>query len=273
MYQPRRTALREITSSKGKSKTTKLKKNKDGLVGSRSCRSVKSHASIRLDDCVKDADSPMVSECNRLSIELERVLIDHQRQSDEIVALRALARSLKEEIEEIDQNRTNDNEHRYRRSKSFHQQTEPRAHEFFELDAQMDALRAENERLQNLLEETMQERDQLQIVVETDLPRYEILSVQATASLQSVTSQLHDEQKENDRLRAELSHYQAYSAGMRPSSSQNTVGSMKQPTKEEEKEMDDLQSATCQMQSDLRMLESELKRLHRALDESDGVKK
>eukprot|EP00644_Phytophthora_capsici_P001518 jgi/Phyca11/15004/fgenesh1_pg.PHYCAscaffold_10_\ len=42
-----------------------------------------------------------VAECQRLREQLERVMIDHQRQEEEIVALRALAKSLKQEVETI----------------------------------------------------------------------------------------------------------------------------------------------------------------------------
>ncbi|KAF1776708.1 hypothetical protein GQ600_16395 [Phytophthora cactorum] len=42
-----------------------------------------------------------IAECQRLREQLERVLVDHQRQEEEIVALRALAKSLTEEVEAI----------------------------------------------------------------------------------------------------------------------------------------------------------------------------
>ncbi|KAF1323140.1 Beta-catenin-like protein, partial [Globisporangium splendens] len=111
----------------------------------------------------------------RLREQLLHVLVDRQRQEEEIVALRALARSLKEEVEQLEQ------------------------------------LRAENARLHGELGDANRELERLRNAVNHKIPRHKVVAVQARAELECVKSQLEDEQVHCDQLRVQVAYFTARS--------------------------------------------------------------
>lgn len=163
-------------------------------------------------DCrrTEQRDDPVdyAAECVRLREQLELVLLDHQRQSEEIVALRALAKALKNEVEAIHGAR-----------QQLHPPNEPTelhgqrgsSHEFFKLDLQIEGLRIENETLTQQLQRISRESQDLRAMLAHQLPRYKLHAVQARAELQSVMSQLREEQAHSDKLRAQLVRLKARS--------------------------------------------------------------
>ncbi|KAJ0407234.1 hypothetical protein P43SY_008009 [Pythium insidiosum] len=185
-------------------------------------------------------DSDPRLECARLRLELERVMADHGQQKDEVVALRALARSLREQVETM---QARDKRHptvvrRLPAAESLELSTDgdafvawappspspspssgsfsaacrpPRGHEFFQLDLELDDLRVENESLRRQLRDVRRDRDRLRDEIARQVPRYEMEIVRVTAALESVASQLRDERAQNDAMREELAHYQAQS--------------------------------------------------------------
>ncbi|TMW66777.1 hypothetical protein Poli38472_014089 [Pythium oligandrum] len=228
---------------------------------------------VRVKPLVTNQDD--VDECERLRGELERVLLDHQRQSDEIVALRALARSLKEEVEAM---------HSTRPSAFDKAPVRDGRHEFFRLDVELDALRSENARLEKRAEEVEQELDALRDFVAHELPRHEILAVQARAALESTRTQLRAEQAQNDQLRVQLARFQARSSvRVRVTKPETAAEGDEEDThrypdsRSYGKRDDDTSSVvsiafsttsavSSQLHDDLQALDVELRRLHESLD-------
>lgn len=161
-----------------------------------------------LQDCTTtQCDDPVdyAAECVRLREQLEHVLQDHQRQSEEIVALRALAKTLKSEVESI-------------HASQQRQPNEPAelfgqrgSHEFFKLDLEIEGLRIENKELTKQLQTVYRESQGLRAMLAHQLPRYKLHAVQARAQLESVVSQLREEQAHSDKLRAQLIRFKARS--------------------------------------------------------------
>ncbi|DAZ99856.1 TPA: hypothetical protein N0F65_008599 [Lagenidium giganteum] len=137
------------------------------------------------------------NECEQLRRQLESVLLDHQRQEEEIVALRAVAKALQSEVAEIQKHRPPPLE--TRRTK----------HEFFLLDEHVEKLEAENAHLTAQLAHSKEQHDELQQFVQRELRRFELLAVKARAELASVAGQLEDEQAHADALRGQVAYYKA----------------------------------------------------------------
>ncbi|RLN72942.1 hypothetical protein BBJ28_00011689 [Nothophytophthora sp. Chile5] len=158
----------------------------------------------RSDDiqCGSDAVSH-AAECQRLREQLERVLADHQRQEEEIVALRALARSLKEEVETI-----HERQHRQGFANSdfatIRGGVGSRSHEFFKLDVQVEQLQGENAELRNRVLISQQESKRARDCIAQQVPAYKLAAVKAHAELRCVNSQLQQERAHSDRLREQL---------------------------------------------------------------------
>ncbi|GMF27418.1 unnamed protein product [Phytophthora lilii] len=143
-----------------------------------------------------------VAECQRLREHLERVLVDHQRQEEEFVALRALAKSLKDEVEMIQEQR------QYSRltcnSSEGGRGTRPESHEFFKLDVQNEKLEGENVELRRQLKEAQEELKRVRASIAERLPVYKLAAVKANAELRCVKSQLQQERVHSDRLQKQL---------------------------------------------------------------------
>lgn len=170
----------------------------------------------------KENQNPEVSnasehaiECQRLREQLERVLVDRQRQEDEIMALRALAKSLKEEVEEIQRQNSRHTVNSNASASRLRTLSAPphkgRPHEFFKLDVQVEELRIENASLREQLAVAKERFAQSKAFVDHQLPVYQLAAVKANAELQSVTSQLLEEQAQCDQLRRQVSRFKAQS--------------------------------------------------------------
>lgn len=127
------------------------------------------------------------------------MLEDRARQEDEIVALRALARSLKEEVEAIK-----------RPSALTLRATRP--HEFFKLDLHLEELQAKNVSLEENLETMTRKYARVRAVVQNQLPAYRLAVVKAEAELKSALSQLEEEQDQCDKYRKDIARYKARSS-------------------------------------------------------------
>ncbi|KAK1939903.1 hypothetical protein P3T76_008226 [Phytophthora citrophthora] len=147
-----------------------------------------------------------VAECQRLREQLERVLIDHQRQEEEIVALRALAKSLKQEVETIQEQQQlqisscsiEQAPHKdVRASRS-------RSHEVFKMDVQIEELLGENAELRRQLEDSQDELKVAHACIAHKLPVYKLAAVKANAELCCVKSQLQQERDHSDLLQNQL---------------------------------------------------------------------
>lgn len=160
---------------------------------------------------VEQDDAPE-SESSRLREQLLHVLVDHQRQEEEIVALRALARSLKEEVEFIHKQQQSRYFSHNAKHSAYGDQHEKRPHEFFKLDLQLKQLRSENSQLRDELSDANDALDGMRVFVERELPQFKIAAVQANAELKCVKSQLDDERAHCDRLEAQVAHYKARSS-------------------------------------------------------------
>ncbi|GAB9477629.1 Beta-catenin-like protein, partial [Globisporangium polare] len=170
----------------------------------------------------KSEEAPESSESSRLREQLLHVLVDHQRQEEEIVALRALARSLKEEVELIhkqQQRQTHPRATSHTKQSAaataaatYGHHREKRPHEFFKLDLQLDQLRSENSQLRDELCDAHEELERLRGVVARELPHFKIAAVQAKAELECAKSQLQDERAHCDQLEAQVAHYRARSS-------------------------------------------------------------
>ncbi|KAE8912992.1 hypothetical protein PF005_g18475 [Phytophthora fragariae] len=138
-------------------------------------------------------------ECQRLRQQLERVLVDHQRQEEEIVALRALAKSLKEEVEAIQERQqlqdSSDKVKGWQRGGS---------HEFFKLDVQIEKLEGVNAELCRQLEDSQEELQRARAYIADKLPVYKLAAVKANAEIRCVKSQLQHEREHSDRLQEQL---------------------------------------------------------------------
>lgn len=153
-------------------------------------------------------------ECARLREQLERVLVDRARQEEEVVALRALAKSLKEEVEAIQRHSRTHQTSELPLRDATKPSTCPTVflgppREFFKLDEQLEELRAENTALRERLEATARKHSRLRAFVDRELREQRLAAVKATAELQSAASQLVEEQAECDRLRAQVARFQA----------------------------------------------------------------
>lgn len=143
-------------------------------------------------------------ECQRLRQQLERVLVDHQRQEEEIVALRALAKSLKEEVEAIQERQ------QLQKSTCSSDKTVAKgwqrigSHEFFKLDVQIEKLEGENAELRRQLEDSQEELQRARAYIADKLPVYKLAAVKANAEIRCVKSQLQQEREHSDRLQEQL---------------------------------------------------------------------
>ncbi|KAJ0411363.1 hypothetical protein ATCC90586_004349 [Pythium insidiosum] len=251
-------------------------------------------------------DSDPRLECARLRLELERVMADHGQQKDEVVALRALARSLREQVETM---QARDKRHptvvrRLPAAESLELSTDgdafvawappspspspspssgasaaawrpPRGHEFFQLDLELDDLRVENESLRRQLRDVRRDRDRLRDEIARQVPRYEMEIVRVTAALESVASQLRDERAQNDAMRQELAHYQAQSRmPVRCAESLETTEPSNVPAPRWRQRLDakamtashSSSTISSQLHDDLDALGRELRLLHLSLD-------
>ncbi|KAG7384392.1 hypothetical protein PHYPSEUDO_002653 [Phytophthora pseudosyringae] len=144
------------------------------------------------------------AECQRLREQLERVLVDHQRQEEEIVALRALAKSLKVEVETIHERQ------QLRWSTCNSDKTVQRgrrtigSHEFFKLDVQVEELYGENAELRRQLENYQEDLKAARTCIAQKLPVYKLAAVKANAELRCVKSQLQQERDHSDLLQKQL---------------------------------------------------------------------
>ncbi|KAE9333031.1 hypothetical protein PR003_g14225 [Phytophthora rubi] len=142
-------------------------------------------------------------ECQRLRQQLERVLVDHQRQEEEIVALRALAKSLKQEVEAIQ-------ERQQLQRSTCSDKTVAKgwqrggSHEFFKLDVQVEKLEEENAELRRQLEDSQEELQRARAYIADKLPVYKLAAVKANAEIRCVKSQLQQEREHSDRLQKQL---------------------------------------------------------------------
>ncbi|ETN05407.1 hypothetical protein PPTG_14147 [Phytophthora nicotianae INRA-310] len=142
-----------------------------------------------------------IAECQCLREQLERVLIDHQRQEEEIVALRALAKSLAEEVEAIHQRQqlrssmcSSDNiVHR-----------EDQHFDIFKLNVQVEELQGENTELRRQLAHSTEELKSSRACIAEKLPVYKLAAVKANAELRCVKSQLQKERAHSDLLQKQL---------------------------------------------------------------------
>ncbi|KAL3672746.1 hypothetical protein V7S43_002038 [Phytophthora oleae] len=147
-----------------------------------------------------------VAECQRLREQLERVLMDHQRQEEEIVALRALAISLKQEVETI-QERQQLQSSSCSSEKAPHKESRasrPISHEFFKMDVQIEELHGENVELRRQLEDSQDELKIAHACIAHKLPVYKLAAVKANAELRCVKSQLQQERDHSDLLQKQL---------------------------------------------------------------------
>ncbi|KAG3118180.1 hypothetical protein PI124_g3574 [Phytophthora idaei] len=145
-----------------------------------------------------------IAECQRLREQLERVLVDHQRQEEEIVALRALAKSLTEEVEAI-------HERQQLRSSTcrgvtiVHREAQHfGSHEFFQLDVQVEELQGENAELRRQLEHSQEGLKSARAFIAEKLPVYKLAAIKANAELRCVKSQLQKERAHSDLLQKQL---------------------------------------------------------------------
>ncbi|KAG6595723.1 uncharacterized protein IUM83_19415 [Phytophthora cinnamomi] len=146
-----------------------------------------------------------VEECQRLRGQLERVLIDHQRQEEEIVALRALAKSLKDEVEEIQERQQLQSAGPC--SSDLEMARGPQrigSHELFNFDVQVEKLEGENAELRRQLEDSQEELQRARAYIAEKLPVYKLAAVKANAELRCVNSQLQQEREQSDRLQRQL---------------------------------------------------------------------
>lgn len=191
-----------------KKKTSKPPKKRPGV-----CASGNAVPAMKnlLNDCTTTKQRgdlvDYAAECVRLREQLEHVLQDHQRQSEEIVALRALAKTLKSEVEAIHDSR----QHLQPSSNPAELHGQRNSHEFFKLDLQIEGLRSENEELTKKLQRINHESQDLRAMLAHQLPRYKLHAVQTRAELESVVSQLREEQTHSDKLRAQLIRLKARS--------------------------------------------------------------
>lgn len=173
----------------------------------------RANASIEATSTTKhDQDEAPESESSRLREQLLHVLVDHQRQEEEIIALRALARSLKEEVELIHKQQTHSRAISHTKPANTYGHDKKRPHEFFKLDLQLEQLRSENSQLRHELRDANEELESLRVFVNCELPQFKIAAVQAKAELECVKSQLHDERAHCDRLEAQVAHHRARSS-------------------------------------------------------------
>jgi chromosome segregation ATPase len=150
----------------------------------------------------EDLSDPIIErECQRLRKELERVRDEHQRQEEEIIALRALAKSLTLEVEQIQRFSTAS-------SKDFSDDSRKR-HEYFKMEYQLEQYEEHNKELKNCLVQAREQIKQLQDKIDSTLPHYQTMAVKAQSVLQNVQSQLKEEQLHSDKLREELAYYKA----------------------------------------------------------------
>jgi chromosome segregation ATPase len=146
-----------------------------------------------------------VAECQRLREQLERVLVDHQRQEEEIVALRALAKSLKDEVEAIhERQQLQSSTCSDKAAQGALRSSRFAAHEVFKLDVLAEELEGENAELRRQLEEAQEELRLARTCIADKLPVYKLATVKANAELRCVKSQLQQERTHSDRLQKQL---------------------------------------------------------------------
>lgn len=211
----RRAHARSLLVSTAPSLLAPKKKTKKKAVKA-DAASTRANASIEATSTTKhDQDEAPESESSRLREQLLHVLVDHQRQEEEIIALRALARSLKEEVELIhkqQQTQTHSRAISHTKPANTYGDDKKRPHEFFKLDLQLEQLRSENSQIRHELHDANEELESLRVFVNYELPQFKIAVVQAKAELECVKSQLHDERAHCDRLEAQVAHYRARSS-------------------------------------------------------------
>ncbi|KAF4029308.1 hypothetical protein GN244_ATG18979 [Phytophthora infestans] len=141
-----------------------------------------------------------IAECQRLREQLESVLVDHQRQEEEIVALRALAKSLTQEVEVI-------HERQLRQSTCISDRVvhrEDQHENSFKLNVQVEELQGQNEELRRQLEYSQKELKSARDRIAEKLPVYKLAAIKANAELRCVKSQLQQERDHSDLLQKQL---------------------------------------------------------------------
>lgn len=176
------------TAPKPRKRTPVVLNNKDTTSNNNSSASRRHEYAVQPEVLVIDAQSAD-SECSNLREQLLHALVHRQRQDDELVALRALAKSLKDQVDAI---HTQQSHH------------SAQSHEFFARDLELEQLRMENKQLQTQLGDATREIKTLRAVVERELPQLRLAAVRARAELACVASQLRDEQTHCDCLEAQL---------------------------------------------------------------------
>ncbi|KAG1706929.1 hypothetical protein DVH05_027779 [Phytophthora capsici] len=124
-------------------------------------------------------------------------MIDHQRQEEEIVALRALSKSLKQEVETIQEKQ------QLQIPPSTGEKTPP-CSDFFKMDVQIEELQGENVELRRQLENSQDELKVAQACIAHKLPVYKLAAVKANAELRCVKSQLQQERDHSDLLQIQI---------------------------------------------------------------------
>lgn len=197
-----------ISSKSVRAPVKKITKTRPVRCTASSILGLKKQAESTSEGSTSDESSAVdhVAECRRLREQLERVLVDHQRQEEEIVALRALAKSLKEEVETI-QERQQLQSSTCSRDKALHRELRRSrfgTQEFFELDVQMEELEGENAELRRQLEDSQEELKSARACIAQKMPVYQLAAVKANAELRCVKSQLQQERAHSDHLQKQL---------------------------------------------------------------------
>ncbi|KAL8002560.1 hypothetical protein Plhal703r1_c15g0073761 [Plasmopara halstedii] len=147
-----------------------------------------------------------IAECERLRNQLERVLLNYQRQEEEVEALRTLAKSLKKEVKDIyDQQQLQSLANSSERGKARHAESS----NLFTLDVQIEELREENLELRHLLKKCQEQLKSARICIAQKLPAHKLAAIKANAELQCVKSQLQQERAHSDLLERQLVHFKS----------------------------------------------------------------
>ncbi|EGZ09762.1 hypothetical protein PHYSODRAFT_361854 [Phytophthora sojae] len=128
----------------------------------------------------------------------------YERQEEEIVALRALAKSLKEEVKTIQKRQQLQSSACCDDKASVGGRQRIGSHEYFKLDVQIEKLEEENAELHRQLQDSQDELQRARAYIADKLPVYKLAAVKANAELRCVKSQLQQERKQSDRLQRQL---------------------------------------------------------------------
>lgn len=148
-------------------------------------------------------------ECRRLRKELENVLIDYQTQQEEVVALRKLAKSLKKEVEKLNEQQQRETIPSSTSKRTPRPPQHVKSHTLLTLRVQMAGLQEENAELRRLLEQCHDKLKVARICISQKVPAYKLAAVKAKAELQCVTSQLQQERAHSDLLERQAVRWKA----------------------------------------------------------------